>query len=102
MRGDGLALQVFPNPLDSRLAPDPALLHAAIRREMVYGVHAVRIDPDLPRLQLAGDAKGAIHIAAPDRTAEPINRTVGARDRVVKVVVSRNRYCRAELLFGHQ
>src|SRR5579883_2767093 len=66
VRRDGLALQILANTLDSGFAANAALLDAPIWRQMVDGVNAMRVDPHLSRLDLAGDADSPLDIAAPD------------------------------------
>src|SRR5215471_10718627 len=94
VRRNRLALHVFANPFDPRLATNTALLHATIGREMVDGVNTMRVDPDLSRLDFAGDGYSSFHVAAPDRTAQSVNGPIGPRDRIINVVVSGDWNCR--------
>src|SRR5215475_8144574 len=99
MRRDGLALHVLANSFDSGFAADAALLDAAVGREMVDGVNAMRVDPNLSRLDLAGDTNGSLDVAAPDRAAQPVDGSIGPRNRIIQVVVGGDRYGGAALLF---
>src|SRR5579864_7797736 len=76
------------------VASDSGLLNAAERH--VGGRGAVVIDPHGTRFEPAGDRRGALYVAAPDRGRESVAGVVGAPDRVLDVAEAQHRQHRTE------
>src|SRR5690606_10838820 len=59
----------------------------------------VRVDPDGPRLQSAGDAVRALHVPRPDPGGEPVDRLVGERNGLLLITERHRHQDGAEDLF---
>src|SRR4029077_15679594 len=77
-----------------RLAPDPRLLVAPERGMGRIQVKAV--GPDAASLQAPTEPVRAVDIARPNTRAEPVQRVVGDRHRLVGVLERRHRHHRPE------
>src|SRR5882757_9162453 len=79
------------------LSSDAGLLVAAEGR--MGGIGVVAIGPDPAGLDCTAEPVGAIAVAGPYSGAEPIERVVGDRERILVVLESRDRNDRPENLF---
>src|SRR5262249_34247479 len=73
----------------AEIPPEAALLVAAERRARVESV--VGVDPDGAGLDLAGHTVRQLDVPGPDRRDQPINRSVGDRDRLVRTLETDHR-----------
>src|SRR5262249_15998426 len=101
-RGEGLYLHIFANAVHAGAAADAALLDPAMARAPVLACGPVVVDEPGPGREGAGEMGGALHVARPARTAEAVDRVVGALERIPDIAEGGDRHGRAELLLGHE
>src|SRR4029453_11043513 len=91
-REKSLLVQLHPDTLDLRVVlegmgahftPESALFVAAKWRGGI--IHIVGVNPDRPRLKLAGDVVGLLDVACPDSGGKTVRSVVGAGDGFVDV-----------------
>src|SRR5688572_26493648 len=94
---DALHLKVFLDHLLPALAAEARSLVAPERREVTDG--AIGVDPDRPRLKLAGHRQRPPHVLRPHTGGESVDHVVADGDRLVLIAEGNHRQDRTKDLF---